>query len=215
MGTAGKLNDNADKTAPVISYWPNEYGLYNMAGNVSEWVMDVYRPLIDPNTTDLNPFRGNVFETWQRDEDRFIVEKDTLGNIIKREVTIEENLNRRNYSSSDNINYLDGDYDSKVNAPAATWITDEIQENTTNNVYELNKSSLISDKTRIYKGGSYKDRAYWMVPGTKRFLDQTQSTNYIGFRCAMDRLGPPTSNLKENRRKPIDWDKTNGYYDKK
>ena len=29
------------------------------------------------------------------------------------------------------------------------------------------------------------------------------------------RLGPPTSNLKENRRKPIDWDKTNGYYDKK
>ena len=215
MGTAGKLNDNADKTAPVISYWPNEYGLYNMAGNVSEWVMDVYRPLIDPNTTDLNPFRGNVFETWQRDEDRFIVEKDTLGNIIKREVTIEENLNRRNYSSSDNINYLDGDYDSKVNAPAATWITDENQENTTNNVYELNKSSLISDKTRIYKGGSYKDRAYWMVPGTKRFLDQTQSTNYIGFRCAMDRLGPPTSNLKENRRKPIDWDKTNGYYDKK
>ena len=31
MGTAGRLNDNADKTAPVISYWPNEYGLYNMA----------------------------------------------------------------------------------------------------------------------------------------------------------------------------------------
>ena len=115
-----------------------------MAGNVSEWVMDVYRPLIDPNTTDLNPFRGNVFETWQRDEDRFIVGKDTLGNIIKREVTTEGNLNRRNYSSSDNINYLDGDYDSKVNAPAAAWITDEIQENTTNNVYELNKSSLIS-----------------------------------------------------------------------
>ena len=60
---AGKLNDNADKTAPVISYWPNEYGLYNMAGNVSEWVMDVYRPMVDPNTSDLNPFRGNVFET--------------------------------------------------------------------------------------------------------------------------------------------------------
>ena len=70
MGTAGRFNDNADKTAPVISYWPNEYGLYNMAGNVSEWVMDVYRPLVDPNTTDMNPFRGNVFETWERDEDQ-------------------------------------------------------------------------------------------------------------------------------------------------
>ncbi len=261
MGTAGRLNDNADKTAPVISYWPNEYGLYNMAGNVSEWVMDVYRPLIDPITNDMNPFRGNVFETWQRDEDRFIVEKDTLGNIIKREVTVEENLNRRNYSTSDNINYLDGDYDSRIQAPASDWqnvngtdkrgFVDPIKEKekainellknvdengqlsskdilevrrlkseleqltSTNQVYELNETSLISDLTRVYKGGSYKDRAYWMVPGTRRFLDQKQSTSYIGFRCAMDRLGPPTSNLKENMRRPVDWNKNNGYYDKK
>ena len=144
----------------------------------------------------------------------FIVEKDTLGNIIKRKVTVEENLNRRNYSKSDNINYLDGDYDSKVNAPASDWLQDS-DEYTTNQVYELNKTSLISDQTRVYKGGSYKDRAYWMVPGTRRFLDQKQSTSYIGFRCAMDRLGPPTSNLKENRRRPVDWNKNNGYYDKK
>ena len=261
MGTAGRLNDNADKTAPVISYWPNEYGLYNMAGNVSEWVMDVYRPLIDPATNDMNPFRGNVFETWQRDEDRFIVEKDSLGNIIKREVTVEENLNRRNYSTSDNINYLDGDYDSRIQAPASDWqnvngtdkrgfvnpikekekAISELLKNTdengqlsskdilevrklkseleqltsTNQVYELNETSLISDQSRVYKGGSYKDRAYWMVPGTRRFLDQKQSTSYIGFRCAMDRLGPPTSNLKENMRRPVDWNKNNGYYEKK
>ncbi|MDG1056526.1 MAG: SUMF1/EgtB/PvdO family nonheme iron enzyme, partial [Flavobacteriaceae bacterium] len=214
MGTAGKLNDNADKTAPVISYWPNEYGLYNMAGNVSEWVMDIYRPLVDPNSSDMNPYRGNVFETWERDEDRFIVEKDSLGNIIKRVETIEENINRRNYSKSDNINYLDGDYDSKVNSPAQDWLQDN-GENTTNQVYELNKTSLISDQTRVYKGGSFKDRAYWMIPGTRRFLDQKQSTSYIGFRCAMDRLGPPTSNLKENQRKPVDWNKANGYYDRK
>ena len=37
MGVAGKLNDNAVITAPVYAYWPNDYGLYNMAGNVSEW----------------------------------------------------------------------------------------------------------------------------------------------------------------------------------
>lgn len=29
---------NADITAPVVSYWPNDYGLYNMAGNVAEMV---------------------------------------------------------------------------------------------------------------------------------------------------------------------------------
>ena len=44
MGVAGDLNDNATIPAPVSSYWPNDYGLYNMAGNVSEWVQDVYRP---------------------------------------------------------------------------------------------------------------------------------------------------------------------------
>lgn len=32
------LNDNADVTAPVHSYWPNDYGLYNMTGNVAELV---------------------------------------------------------------------------------------------------------------------------------------------------------------------------------
>ena len=33
-------NDYADITAPVISYWPNGYGLYNMNGNVAEMVSD-------------------------------------------------------------------------------------------------------------------------------------------------------------------------------
>jgi len=40
MGVAGKLNDNADVTAPTKSYWPNDFGLYNIKGNVSEWLMD-------------------------------------------------------------------------------------------------------------------------------------------------------------------------------
>lgn len=35
---AGSLNDNADITVPVTSFWPNGYGLYNMSGNVEEFV---------------------------------------------------------------------------------------------------------------------------------------------------------------------------------
>ncbi len=38
---ASELNDAADITAPVKSYWPNGYGLYNMAGNVEEYVSEV------------------------------------------------------------------------------------------------------------------------------------------------------------------------------
>jgi len=33
--------DPADNTAPVKSYWPNGFGLYNMNGNVAEMVSDV------------------------------------------------------------------------------------------------------------------------------------------------------------------------------
>jgi len=58
MGVAGNLNDGADIPAPVGSYWPNDYGLYNMAGNVSEWTLDVYRPLSFLDFSDYSPYRG-------------------------------------------------------------------------------------------------------------------------------------------------------------
>jgi sulfatase modifying factor 1 len=208
MGIASKLNDQGDIPVPTRTYWPNAFGLYNMAGNVSEWVMDVYRPLIDQTTTDLNPYRGNVYQTWTRDEDRFLIEKDSLGQMIKRNVTVEENMGRRNYSSSDNINFEDGDYDSQLKTD--DWLNDP-QTNTTNDMYEFGTKSLITDNSRVYKGGSWNDRAYWMVPGTRRFLNQSLSTATIGFRCAMDRLGPPVSQLKENQRKPVDWERRKGY----
>jgi sulfatase modifying factor 1 len=50
-------------------------------------------------------------------------------------------------------------------------------------------TSLITDKARVYKGGSWKDVAYWMSPGTRRFLDQDSAAATIGFRCAMIRAG--------------------------
>ena len=57
MGVAGALNDNADVTAPVYSYAPNDYGLYNMAGNVSEWVkVDVHRPGTLQDAQEFRPF---------------------------------------------------------------------------------------------------------------------------------------------------------------
>jgi formylglycine-generating enzyme required for sulfatase activity len=58
-------------------------------------------------------------------------------------------------------------------------------------MYEYAKTSLINDKARVYKGGSWRDRAYWLNPGTRRYLDQRQATAYLGFRCAMVRVGSP------------------------
>lgn len=208
MGTAGYLNDNADVTAPVYSYWPNDYGLYNMAGNVSEWVMDVYRPLSAEDKDDFRPFRGNVFKTQVRDpsnNNSIVVNTDSVlydrdsnivnipGQVKWRDVSIdhaEDNLDeRRNYKYADNISYLDGDVESSVYFQEPDIITDPQRANKV--MYEFGVYSLINDKARVYKGGSWRDRAYYMNPGTRRYLDQRQSTAYIGFRCAMTRVGSP------------------------
>ena len=58
-------------------------------------------------------------------------------------------------------------------------------------------TTLISDKSRVYKGGSWADRSYWLSSGNRRFLDEDKSSDAIGFRCAMDRLGSPTGNRKK------------------
>ncbi|NMM46992.1 gliding motility lipoprotein GldJ [Marinigracilibium pacificum] len=122
-GIAGKLNDGAMITAYVYDNPPNDYGLYNMAGNVNEWVQDVYRPLSFEDVDDLNPFRRGGF-----------------------------------------LDEEDG-YDTE------------------------NFNSLISNRTRVYKGGSWKDVAYWMSPGTRRYLEEDSATSTVGFRCAMIRAG--------------------------
>ena len=44
-------------------------------------------------------------------------------------------------------------------------------------------------RMRVFKGGSWKDVAYWMSPGTRRALFEDSSTNAIGFRCAMVHAG--------------------------
>ncbi|TXB65835.1 SUMF1/EgtB/PvdOfamily nonheme iron enzyme [Vicingus serpentipes] len=40
MGVASKLPENADVTAPIDSYWPNDYGVYNIIGNVAEMTQE-------------------------------------------------------------------------------------------------------------------------------------------------------------------------------
>jgi gliding motility-associated lipoprotein GldJ len=193
MGVASRLNDAADITAPVRSYWPNDYGLYQMAGNVSEWVMDVYRPLTLEDANEFRSFRGNVYETYTKDAEGFYLDKDSLGKMVMRPVDIknpeDELEKKRNYKKAHNIDFLDGDFSSSV------YFDDpgKAEPSKANKLmYETTKHSLQSDRTRVYKGGNWKDRVYWMAPGTRRFLDEDQDQDNLGFRCAMHRVGKPT-----------------------
>lgn len=119
-GIAGsKTNDGEILPTNVYDMPPNDFGLYHMAGNMNEWVNDVYRPLSFQDFDDLNPLRK------------------------------------------------DGIFDKE----------------------ETYETTLITDEYRVYKGGSWRDMAYWMAPGTRRFMHQDSATNHIGFRCAMISIG--------------------------
>ncbi len=63
-GIAGFLNDNEDITAPVTSYEPNGYGLYNMSGNVEEFLLQKGKTMggswMDPGYY----LQNHIYETY-------------------------------------------------------------------------------------------------------------------------------------------------------
>ncbi|RLD65909.1 MAG: gliding motility lipoprotein GldJ [Bacteroidetes bacterium] len=194
MGVAGALNDNASIPAPVDAYWPNDYGLYCMAGNVNEWCLDVYRAMSSQDLEGFRPYRGNVFKTVIRNDDGSITDKDSLGRIQWREMTDEESVSRVNYHTANNINYGDGDSESSI-SESNDWLAASNEQGSDRMYFSgsgpkgKGMTSLISDRSRVYKGGGWNDRVYWLSPGTRRFLDERKSSGNIGFRCAMTRVG--------------------------
>lgn len=233
-GLAGWSDDGADITNVVKSYPPNDFGLYDMAGNVSEWVADVYRPIIDDEGNDFNYYRGNVYTKNKIGEDGTVelvtaenITYDTLANakIMARnfpgqiaQIPIDENETylRQNFSQSDNRDYRDGDRQS---TRFYTYGSEEETEQTRNKrrmynspIHNVsldtldgefyikkkfdetkNRTTLINNNVRVYKGGSWRDRAYWLDPAQRRYFPQDMATDYIGFRCAMSSVGPKST----------------------
>jgi len=176
MGVAGSLNDGYEIAAPVKSFLPNDYGLYCMAGNVNEWVQDVYRPGSSMDVNEFQPLRGNVYTNYRRGSDGKPI-KDQHGELVRDTVA--------NFT-----NFKDGDYQSVI-SEGDEWKSDSITVST-GAMYSSGASASaprISDHSRVYKGGSWKDRTYWLGPGTRRYMDERKSTNDLGFRCAMTHLG--------------------------
>ncbi|MCG8473957.1 MAG: SUMF1/EgtB/PvdO family nonheme iron enzyme [Cytophagales bacterium] len=54
-GRGNYYDDGFSYTAPVYTFLPNEFGIYDMAGNVAEWCEDAYNPAAVPLVWDLNP----------------------------------------------------------------------------------------------------------------------------------------------------------------
>ncbi|UAB84696.1 gliding motility lipoprotein GldJ [Zunongwangia sp. SCSIO 43204] len=222
-GIAGWSDDGADITAPVMSYEPNDFGLYDMAGNVAEWVADVYRPIVDDEFNDFNYYRGNVYTENAINEDGTVeivsadnIQYDTLstgrvvarnlpGEIAQKPITEDETYMRTNFSKSDNRDFRDGDKSSSryyqpfqdiddsskrmYNSPNFDRIAIGDTTQAKPKYDDKERTTLISDDVRVYKGGSWRDRAYWLDPAQRRFFPQDMATDYIGFRNAMSKVG--------------------------
>jgi gliding motility-associated lipoprotein GldJ len=201
-----------------------------MAGNVAEWVADVYRPVVDDEFSDFGYYRGNVYTKNLLDNGTVQVigvddiQYDTLtngrlvanglpGQLVKVEVDSAETYLRTNFDKSNNINYRDGDR-------ASSRTFDDFDEEEPTNESETfdmynspvlkrdgvlaydesnDRTSLINDEVRVYKGGSWKDREYWLDPAQRRYYPQDMATDYIGFRCAMSRVGSKSLSKKKKK----------------
>ncbi len=237
-GIAGWSDDGADITNEVKKYPANDFGLYDMAGNVAEWVADVYRPIIDNEANDFNYFRGNQYtknkigkdgkaeivtlENMSRDtlSNGKVIVRSFPGQLAQVPVDEQETYLRQNFDKSDNINYRDGDKQSSkyydfgsseddtekqkeemimYNSPIHNVSTDSLGKMVRKYDKSSKRTTLINDEVRVYKGGSWRDRAYWLDPAQRRYFPQDMATDYIGFRCAMSRVGPKSDKRKSPR----------------
>jgi gliding motility-associated lipoprotein GldJ len=210
-----------------------------MAGNVAEWVADVYRPIVDDEASDFNYYRGNVYTKNKIGEDGTVeivtaetVAYDTLANgrimarnfpgqIAQVPVDEKETYLRVNFDKSDNRGFRDGDKqstryfdfssseneegkldDSKrmYDSPKHNVTTDSLGQMVRQFDKSSKRTTLVNDDVRVYKGGSWRDRAYWLDPGQRRYFPQDMATDYIGFRCAMSRVGPKSDSKSKKPR---------------
>lgn len=195
MGVGGSLNDKGSITVDVRSYTPNDFGLYNMAGNVNEWVADVYRSNTFEAADAFNPYRGNLYQDKKiADPTTGRIEIDKYNRPVMTDAL---------YAKKQTWAEKQAAATQSVDSAKNTYADQRGYRDPQTELY--GETTLINDKSRVFKGGSWNDQALWLNPASRRFLQQDESTADIGFRCAMTMLGAPeirSSGKRQFKNKP-------------
>ena len=180
-----------------------------MFGNVAEWTSDVYRPIIDEEANDFNYYRGNMIVESVKNPDGTY--KKITGNTIKYDTLNDGRLVYKGLPGQyervikqDNKNYMDGDFMSSLESGYGKVLDDSASAKFSmyNSVKrrfivdgqgkvvlqkdDKQRTSKMSNTIRVVKGGSWRDTAYWLDPGQRRFKDENKAYGWIGFRVAQD-----------------------------
>ncbi len=94
-------------------------------------------------------------------QDGVPAEKDSLGRMRYENISINDAANRINYRQADNRDYLDGDRMSVIDQSKWRLTNDAAMIDTTIVMYDYGRSSMISNNSRVVKGGSWRDGAYF------------------------------------------------------
>ena len=195
-----------DVYRPIVDNDANDFNYFR--GNVFK------KPLIDEEgkvvVVDYNSIEFDTLDNGK------IVPKDLPGSVKYVPITKRDAFMRPNYEKANNIAYRDGDV-----ASTKQYYQDEDELEIKPRMYNSPKNprqivesgliiqqydtkkrtTLISDQSRVFKGGSWRDREYWLDPAQRRYLPEYMATNFIGFRCATDKLGAMTH--KRRRKSPV------------
>ncbi|MBS1573139.1 MAG: SUMF1/EgtB/PvdO family nonheme iron enzyme [Bacteroidetes bacterium] len=205
-GISGWKDDGSANTSDVKKFPANDLGIFGMYGNVSEWTADVYRPIVDADYSDKDYFRGSKVKTivkngdgTNRKVDDANLKYDTLADGRKLYKALPGKFERK--TIADYSNFRDGDKQSSLdydrggadstntynmyNGPVQRFFVDGkgkviLQKDT------KERTSQLTNDVRVVKGGSWKDTAYWLDPGQRRYKDQNTAFGWIGFRVAQD-----------------------------
>jgi formylglycine-generating enzyme required for sulfatase activity len=161
-----------------------------MAGNVNEWTADVYRKLSFEEFEEFNPYRGNQYvDKALADKKKGTYKKDKYGKV---ETTASITAKKQTWQELQAGVKPDSAFKADKRSVDQMGLDDNAKE-----LYGV--SSLVNEKSRVYKGGSWNDRAYWLNPATRRYMQQDEASAEVGFRCAMTLVGSPEVSSKSGK----------------
>jgi formylglycine-generating enzyme required for sulfatase activity len=158
------VDDGALHTSPVAYYPPNDFGLYDMAGNVSEWTEDKPHSISLKDYFSCYPFNDTLFAGMNTS----ITNKDNIHTLLKRISEIQKMKK-----------IYEADIDTVFEYGRKRLVC--------NTEYLLHDYNVISKvyNPRIVKGGSWADPSTYLMSGMNQVYAEDSSSCKIGFRVAM------------------------------